>query len=67
MIRRFAMLGVVALTLSTVAGTAGAAPCRGPNGHRVACPPPAASHCGPASKQCGHGCIARTKVCHRPG
>ena len=66
MIRRFVMLSVVALTLSTFAGTAGAAPCRGPNGHRAACLP-SASHCGPATKQCGHRCIARDKVCHRPG
>jgi len=66
MIRRLAMLGAVALALSTAAGTAGAAPCRNNAGHRAPCPAPA-SHCGPASKQCGHGCIARNKVCHRPG
>jgi hypothetical protein len=66
MIRKFVMLGVVALTLSAVSGTAGAAPCRNPAGHRAACQS-SPSHCGPATKQCGHRCIARDKVCHRPG
>lgn len=59
----------LAAVLAMAASTALAAPCRDDHGKFIKCPPPPAAHHDPVckiGKPCGHSCIARDKVCHRP-
>ncbi len=66
MIKAFAITLALALAVS---GTAVAKPCRDDHGKFMKCPPPAMSeapHCK-IGKPCGKSCIAKDKICHKPG